>query len=172
MRRLGIITALLTLLMAVSASLALAAVTTTINPANAPGGTHLQRGAIGCAVGQDGLTVSCTGFQLNGVGNTNADLLLTASYSAVIDCRNPGGHIVESHQTTFSGTSSAALTPSRNGRLDVPGQSVGPDLALAEPCPNPNWTPEFQPGTLTLNSFSYTLTFAGFTAPYITITGP
>jgi hypothetical protein len=27
-----------------------------------------------------------------------------------------------------------------------------------------------QPGTLTLDSFTYTLTFAGFTSPYITIT--
>lgn len=73
MKRLGIITALLTFLTAVSASVALAVITTTINPANAPSGTHLQSGAIGCSVGSDGLTVSCTAFELAGVGNTNAN---------------------------------------------------------------------------------------------------
>jgi|SRR5215211_6481714 len=172
MRRVGIITALSMLLLAVSASVALAAITTTINPANAPSGTHLQSGAIGCAVGSDGLSVSCSAFELAGVGNTNAVVSLTANYSAIIDCRNPGGNIVESHETTFSATNEATLTPTRNGRLRVGARSVSPDLELAEPCPNPNWTPEFQPGTLTLDSFTYTLTFDGFTGAYITITGP
>jgi hypothetical protein len=36
-------------------------------------------------------------------------------------------------------------------------------------CPNPNWTPQIRAGSLTLNSFTYTLTFAGFSSPYITI---
>jgi len=170
MKRVGIITALLTLLTVVSASVALAA--TTINPANAPSGTHLQSGAIGCSVGSDNLTVSCSAFELAGVGNTNAELLLTATYSGVVDCRNPGGQIVESHETTFSATNEATLSPGRNGRLHVGARSVSPSLDLAEPCPNPNWTPEFHPGSPTLDSFSYTLTFNGFTDPYITITGP
>jgi hypothetical protein len=172
MKRLGIITALLTFLAALSASAGLAAITTTINPANAPSGTHLQSGAIGCAVGSDGLTVSCTAFELAGVGNTNAFLSLTADYSATIDCRNHGGNIVESHETTFTASNEATLTPTRNGRLRVGARSVSPSLDLAEPCPNPNWTPEFHPGTLVMDSFSYTLTFDGFTGAYITITGP
>jgi hypothetical protein len=172
MRRVGIITALSMLLLAVSASVALAAITTTINPANAPSGTHLQSGAIGCAVGSDGLSVSCSAFELGGVGHTNAFVSLAANYSAIIDCRNHGGNVVESHETTFSATNEATLTPNRNGRLRVGARSVSPDLDLAEPCPNPNWTPEFQPGTLTLDSFTYTLTFDGFTGAYITITGP
>jgi hypothetical protein len=158
------------LVLALSASVALAAIVTSINPANAPSGTHLQSGAIGCAV--DGLDVECTAFELAGVGNTNAELSLTANYSAIIDCRNKGGNVVESHETTFSASNVASLSPSRNGRLRVGARSVSPDLDLAEPCPNPNWTPEFQPGTLQLDSFTYTLTFAGFTGAYITITGP
>jgi hypothetical protein len=170
MRRIRIITALSMLVLGLSASAALAA--TTINPANAPSGTHLQAGAIGCAVESDGLTVSCSAFELGGVGNTNADLSLTANYSGVVDCRNHGGSVVESHQTTFAATNEATLTPSRNGRLRVGARSVSPDLDLAEPCPNPNWTPEFHAGSPTLDSFTYTLTFAGFTSPYITITGP
>jgi hypothetical protein len=172
MRRASIITALSMLLLGLSASVASAVITETITPANAPSGTHVQTGDPGCVVGSDGLTVTCSAYELGGVGNTNAELLLTAQYSAVIDCRNKGGNVVESHETTFSDSNESTLSPARNGRLRVGARSVEPDLDLAEPCPNPNWTPEFHPGTLTLDSFSYTLTFAGFTDPYIEITGP
>ena len=168
MRRVGFVSALSMLLVAVSASLALAA--TVITPANAPSGTHLQSGAIGCAVESDGLTVSCTAFELAGVGNTNAFVSLTATYSGTVDCFNHGGNLVESHETTFTATNEATLTPSRNGRLRVGARSVSPDLDLAEPCPNPNWTPEFHEGSPTLDGWMYTLTFAGFNSPYITIT--
>jgi hypothetical protein len=169
MRRAGVIATLVTLLVAFSASVALAA--TVISPANAPSGTHLQGGTIGCAVGADGLTVTCTAYELAGVGNTNADVLLTATYSGVVDCRNHGGNVVESHETTFSAETGGTVRSSRNGRLRVGAQEVSPDLDLAEPCPNPNWTPEFHAGSPTLDSFTYTLTFAGFDDPYITITG-
>jgi len=143
---------------------------TVINPANAPSGTHLQAGTIQCTVGSDGLTVSCTPFELAGVGNTNALVSLTANYSGVVDCFNHGGNLVESHETTFSATDEALERPTRNGRLRVGARSVSPDLDLAEPCPNPNWTPQFHEGSPTLDSWMYTLTFAGFTDPYITIT--
>lgn len=155
---------------AVAALAAGAIAGTVINSANAPSGTHLQAGAIGCEVESDGLTVSCTAFELAGVGHTNAFVSLTANYSGVVDCFNHGGNLVESHETTFTATNEATLTPSRNGRLRVGARSVSPDLDLAEPCPNPNWTPEFHEGSPTLDGWMYTLTFAGFNSPYITIT--
>jgi hypothetical protein len=178
MKRLGIVTALLTLLMAVSASVALAAVAPgtygpdpgSFDPANAPGSSHLRSGSPSCTVNAD-LSIDCSAYVLGGVGHTNADVSLTGTYSAIIDCRNHGGQVVESHETTFDASDSETVTSSRNGQLRVPAQSVAPDLALGEPCPNPNWTPEFQPGTLQLESFAYTLTFAGFSA-YITISEP
>jgi hypothetical protein len=170
MRRLGIVTALSMLLLALSATVALAAIVTTINPANAPSGTHLQSGAIGCTVGAD-LSVSCSGFELAGVGNTNADVNLSANYSATIDCTNHGGNLVESHTADFSDSSSATVVSRKNGRMAVPAQSASP-FDAPQVCPNPNWTPSIRPGTLVLNSFTYTLTFAGFTGAYITITGP
>jgi hypothetical protein len=168
MRRVGIITALSVALMAVSASVALA-YNVTIDPANAPSGTHLQTGTIGCTDGTD-LSVTCNRYELGGVGHTNAVVSLTADYSAIVDCRNHGGNVVESHETSFSDDSEETVPSGRNGRLRVPQQSVGPDLDLAEPCPNPNWTPEFR--DLQLDSYTYTLTFDGFTGAYITITGP
>jgi hypothetical protein len=162
--------AIATVLVAAVAFPAAAPAQTVIDPANAPSGTHLQSGTIGCTVGADGLTVTCTTFELAGVGNTNADVSLVANYSAVVDCRNPGGNIVESHETTFSDETEFTVTSSKNGRLRVPAATASPDLALAEPCPNPNWTPRFHAGSPVLDGFTYTLTFAGFTDPYITIT--
>ena len=170
MKRLCALAALVVSALLVMASTSSAVISTDINPANAPSGTHLQSGSIGCAV--NGLTVSCTAFELGGVGNTNAALDLTATYSGTVDCFNHGNNLVESHETTFDASNTATLSPGRNGRLRVGARSVSPNLDLAEPCPNPNWTPRFHAGSPTLDSFTYTLTFVGFTDPYIEITGP
>jgi hypothetical protein len=138
------------------------------NSANAPGSSHLTSGSPSCTVATN-LSISCSSYVLGGVGHTNATVSLVANYSATIDCTNHGGNLVESHTTTFSDSSSATLTSSRNGQLRVPAQSASA-FDAPQVCPNPNWTPSIRPGTLTLNSFTYTLTFAGFTSPYITIT--
>jgi hypothetical protein len=97
---------------------------------------------------------------------------LTASYSATIDCTNKGGNLVESHTVTgFTDSDSDTVSSDDNGQLIVPAQSVSA-FAAPQVCPNPNWTPSIRTGTLTLDSFKYTLTFAGFTSPYITISEP
>src|SRR6266540_4363368 len=147
-RRVGIIGGLPMLLIALFASAAFAVAPGTytptsgsFNPANAPGSAHLASSTVQCVV------------------NAALD----------VDCTNHGGNLVESHTTTFSDSSSATLTSSRNGQLRVPAQSASA-FSAPQVCPNPNWTPSIRPGTLTLNSFTYTLTFAGFSSPYITIT--
>jgi hypothetical protein len=141
---------------------------TSFNPANAPGSSHLTSGSPSCTVNAD-RSIDCSAYVLGGVGHTNADVDLSANYSATIDCTNKGGNLVESHTTTFAADSSATVTSSKNGQLSVPAQSVSP-FSAPQVCPNPNWTPSIRGGTVTLNSFTYTLTFAGFTSPYITIT--
>ena len=176
MRRVGIVTALSMFLVALSASAAFAAVSPgtytptadSFNSANAPGSSNLKSGAVQCVV-NDARDVDCSAYVLGGVGNTNADVSLTANYSATIDCTNHGGNLVESHTSTFSDSSDATVVSSRNGQLRVPAQSVG-GFGAPQVCPNPNWTPSIRGGTLTLESFTYTLTFAGFASPYITIT--
>jgi hypothetical protein len=140
------------------------------NPANAPGSSHLTSGSPSCTVNAD-LSIDCSAYVLGGVGHTNADVLLTANYTAIVDCFNPGtnkNNPIESHQTSFSPTSETTVTSSRNGQLSVPTRSVSFTGAPVG-CPNPNWTPTIRPGSQTLVSFSYTLTFAGFSSPYITI---
>jgi hypothetical protein len=176
MRRVGIVTALSMFLVALSASAAFAAVAPgtysptadSFNAANAPGSSHLTSGTPLCVVNA-ALDVTCSAYVLGGVGHTNADVSLTATYSATIDCTNHGGNLVESHTSTFSDSSDATVASTRNGQLSVPAQSVSA-FGAPQVCPNPNWTPSIRAGTLTLESFTYTLTFAGFTSPYITIT--
>jgi hypothetical protein len=177
MKRVGIITALSMLLLALSATAALAVVSPgtytptagSFNTANAPGSSHLTSGSPSCTVNAD-RSIDCSAYVLGGVGHTNATVSLVASYSATIDCTNNGGNLVESHTANFSANSTATVPSTKNGQLSVPAQSVSGISSAPQVCPNPNWTPSIRGGTVTLNSFTYTLTFAGFTSPYITIT--
>src|SRR6266516_6257619 len=89
------------LLMALSAASALAAISgPSFDPTAAPTGTHVQRGTPSCSV--NGLRVSCSSYQLAGVGNTNATANLSVTYSATVVCINNGGNSSDSqHQGTF-----------------------------------------------------------------------
>ena len=172
MRRISIVLAVLVAAV-MTASVALAAVITTIDAANAPSGTHLQGGAIGCS---GSLAVTCTSFELAGVGHTNATVSLTANYTANVTCSNKGtnpNNDVESQATSFLVNTTFPATAAKNGRMLVGTAFVSPPSAPpAGSCPNGNWTAAFAAGSPTLVSYTYTLTFDGFTDPYITITGP
>ena len=178
LRKFGIIAVLSLLVTAFAAVPALAVAAGTYSPdpgsfnrANAPGSSHLAAGSPSCTVDAD-LDVNCSPYVLGGVGNTNATVSLTATYSATIDCTNKGGNLVESHTVAnFTDSDAATVRSDRNGQLIVPAQSVSA-FDAPQVCPNRNWTPSIQAGTLTLNSFKYTLTFAGFTSLYITISEP
>ena len=174
-KRLGIIAALAMMFMGLSVGAAMAVT----NFENAPSGAHYRQSATepvctSSTVPTTGaITVSCTGTQIAGVGNTNADLLLTVEGTANFVCHNPGNeNIVEPHSASVSETTETTLVPSRNGTLVVPAQSVSisPEEAAAQfECPNPNWTEEFT--GFTDLSFTYSLTFVGFDAPAILVTG-
>jgi hypothetical protein len=176
LRKIGIIAVLSLLVTAFAAVPALAAVSPgtytptadSFDSANAPGSSHLKSGTPQCVVNAN-RSINCSAYVLGGVGNTNATVSLVANYSATIDCTNHGGNLVESHTSNFSATSTASVASTRNGQLRVPTRSASP-FSAPQVCPNPNWTPSIRGGTVTLNSFTYTLTFAGFTDPYITIT--
>jgi hypothetical protein len=167
-------TALLTLIFAPTS--AFAAVQTTFNSAAAPTGTHVQTGTPSCSVSSTGV-VTCTSYELAGVGNTNAQANLAANYTATVQCRNHGGQIVEVKSQVTGATATTGQLSPRNGRLTVPSLSSSPaptasQFEASATCPNGNWTKETQTSTIALSSFTYTLHFAGFTGNYITITGP
>lgn len=176
MRKLGIIGVLSMLLLAFSASSALAAGTPVFNDAAAPEGTHVQTGAPSCSFVTGTQTVTCSTFELAGVGNTPATATLTATYSATINCTNRGGNLVEVHSDTVRAAATTGALAPEHGRLTVPALTATEPteaqvLAQAD-CPNPNWTPSVEPGSITLVSSVYTVTFEGFEGAYITIIDP
>jgi hypothetical protein len=162
--------------LALSASLLMvsgASATTNFN--NAPSGAHYANGSSEpvCTFTSE-LTVSCTGTAIQGVGNTNAELSLAVTSTFTGVCHNPGKNskVVEPFTRSDTNTTTATLTPSKNGRLVVPAESAtgesSADFLADFTCPNPNWTPEV---TGTAISFEYSLTFVGFAEPVILITG-
>ena len=145
----------------------------TFTSANTPGGTHIQSGAISCTVNAD-LSISCTGYELAGVGHTNVDVSLTATYSADVACNNPAGgknrnNDIEPQATILDATVSQDDIRAKNGRMDVQPMSIGPNTG-GNPCPNVNWEAQFV--NLALVSFEYTLTFDGAAGAFITIAQP
>jgi len=149
--------------------------TTTINPANAPTGTHFF-GTATCSVDTSTLLVTCSSYQLAGVGSSNATGALDTTYSATVNCTNHGGMLVPVKSSAQTApTTTGSLSP-KNGKLTVPSLNSSPvptaaQFEAAATCPNGNWTKSLQGGSITLSSFTYTLTFAGFSGPFITITG-
>jgi hypothetical protein len=175
MKRLGLVALASILGIVFSSSMALAVV----NFDNAPEGAHFRKGfgepvCTETTVPTTGaVTVTCTGTEIAGVGNTNANLSLTVTGTADFVCHNPGNDdIVEPHSASVSETTDTLLIPSRNGTIVVPVSSgtITPDEAAAAfTCPNPNWREEFV--GFSDVTFTYSLTFVGFDAPAILITG-
>jgi hypothetical protein len=133
-----------------------------------------------CVVSAD-LSITCgdgplgtLSYQIDGVGHTNATLDLTANYTATFLCTNGGRQLVEA-QTQAAEAAGTPLTISseRNGAITVPSVSITApvhvgDTGSGSPCPNRNWTWEIT--SVTLADFNYTLTFDGFTSPFISNT--
>jgi hypothetical protein len=144
------------------------------NFTNAPQGAHYANGYAEPICTISGTTVTCTSTAIAGVGNTNATvkLVVTSTISGV--CHNPGvnSKIVEPFSRSVTTETSSQLTSTKNGRLVVPSQTAtgtsSATFLATFTCPNPNWTAEV---TSNVVSYTYTLTFAGFTEPAILITG-
>jgi hypothetical protein len=103
------------------------------DPASAPNGAHVQSGSPSCTVNAGQTTVTCSAFEIGGIGNRNA---------------------TESLVVVFQSLSTSQRGEVRNGQVRFKELTSG--------------TPTTPP---TLPSFTYKLTFDGFTNPYITITG-
>jgi len=173
MKRLTLLAALVVLLIGASAGAAQAVT----DFDNAPSGAHYRQGYSEptCDIDQTAtaITVDCTGTQIGGVGNTNATLLLTVDATANFVCHNPGNHnVVEPHSDSVSDDTSDTIRPDRNGTLVVDPKSVtlsSQEAADQFTCPNRRWREEFV--GFSNVSYTYSLTFAGFSEPAILITG-
>ncbi|EXJ69174.1 uncharacterized protein A1O5_08109 [Cladophialophora psammophila CBS 110553] len=112
---------------------------------------HVQSGQISCTCNSDG-GVTCTSFQLCGVGNSNADVSLSSGFTATVECQNNGGQIVDVKTRTVTDSDSATAAPNKNGCLTVPQLSTQRPTTQsfldAAKCPNRNWTKQVLGGTL------------------------
>jgi hypothetical protein len=100
-----------------------------------------------------GTTLQATG-SVAGLGNQNIDVILTATGTASIDCRNPGGNIAPGQSKAVTVTGSRTNVEVKNGRANFTVVTEEP-VAPADACPNPQWTPivrdvEFTSATITV----------------------
>ena len=157
---------------AAGAAFAVAPAWAETNSANGPSGAHYANGEaepICSPTTPPG--VSCTDTIIGGVGNTNAALHFTVTYSATVTCTNKGGNTV-ALKTQFPNSTNLTLrSSSKNGQLPVPAvTSTKPsnvDFEAMAFCPNPNWRKQMVPNSAGVEGYLYTLTFAGFANPYI-----
>jgi hypothetical protein len=170
--------ALLAAAAALAAPAAFAA-TVAFDQSAGPQGAHVQTGSPDCTVAtvNNVPVVTCSTYELAGVGNTNAVGNLSATYSGTVLCTNPGGNVAPGQTQFPTIPTSTGTIQSKNGRLTVPALSsttnvnlINNDLIANTRCPNGKWTKSVQEGSIALQGFTYTLTFAGFTDPYILIT--
>lgn len=166
---------------AVAASaLAVLAVSTaawaTTDFANAPNGAHYKAPFVEPVCTLSGMSVSCTGTEIGGIGNRDADLVLSVSYAATVTCTNHGGKTVAVKTQVTTASSDDDDTAPRNGTLYVDAISVSEPpteqtFKDAARCPNGNWTKAIAAGTSpTVSGYTYTLTFDRFTNPFVSIT--
>src|SRR5215208_4986510 len=122
LRKFGIIAVLSLLVTAFAAVPALAA--TIVNFENAPQGAHFAQGQAAPTCTLSGLTVTCTGTQIEGVGNTNATVNLAVTSTFTGTCTNPGGHLVEPFTEQETTTTTSTIQSTRNGALIVNPQTA------------------------------------------------
>lgn len=172
LRKIGVIGILSMLLVAFSASVALAAPTS---------GVHFTRtGDPVCTISGSGAsqTVNCTS-ELAGLGNDAIESTVTVSGFAVYTCTNQGGNSAPGQNRVLEGPLSGPTTvippdAIKNGRATVTGSATltaRPTVSGAEAgCPNNNWT-----GTnpqLTITSVTWTATQGGVTLFSCTASNP
>jgi hypothetical protein len=139
----------------------------------APTGTHLQTGATRCQC-VDG-TVSCTAFQLCGVGGSEATVLLNSAFAAMVECTNRGGNTVEVKTNSIPVGGTTQTVSARRGCVSIPELTTGPrpsnsTFENAATCPNENWSKDVVANSIT-NTFDFSLTFSGFSCPYLSGSG-
>jgi hypothetical protein len=174
LKRVGyiVVPALLTLLLPTTAQ---AATATTVDFTNAPHGTRFMPGTPKPTCTVEGEDVTCTSYGLRRVGTTSAEALLWVTWTALIQCADETGQVVDVSVNEEEDGAIAYLES--NGRLAVPELATSPGFPQGHfgeiaTCPDEEWIPGVVPGSITVTDFSYDLTFEGFTRPAITITGP
>ena len=87
----------------------------------------------------EGTTLSVSG-SVAGLGNEDVKVVVTATGTAVVDCRNPGGNIAPGQRKTVDVSGQQVITDVKNGRINFAVTTVAP-APPPDSCPNSQWTP-------------------------------
>ena len=86
-----------------------------------------------------GTTLNVSG-SVAGLGNEDVRIVVTATGTAVVDCRNPGGNIAPGQRKTVAVTGQQIIQDPKNGRVNFNVTTLGPQPPPGS-CPNSQWTP-------------------------------
>jgi len=131
LRKIGMYAVLSLIVVALTASVALAART------GATGNAQFK--SVSITDNDDG-TVNASGL-ITGLGSDLVTLQLITSGTAFVDCTNKGGQLVEAQAQTADASTTTAPQRPENGRLVFDFDSTAPTTLTSNPCPNGNWTP-------------------------------
>jgi hypothetical protein len=130
LRKIGMYAVLSLIVVALTASVALAARST-------PTG-NAQFKSVDLVDNGNG-TVNASGL-ITGLGSDLVTLQLITSGTAFVDCTNKGGQLVEAQAQTADASTTTAPQRPENGRLAFNFTSTAPTELTTNPCPNGNWT--------------------------------
>jgi hypothetical protein len=137
-----------------------------------PSGAHLQSGTQQCEC--SGSQISCSSFEICGVGNTDASVQLESSCTATVTCTNRGLNTVDVKTQPVTASSNVVRANARNGCVRIPSVPLNEpstsQLEAAARCPNRNWRKSVVAGSVSCR-FSETVTFDGCQDPFTTVSG-
>jgi hypothetical protein len=161
LRKIGMISVLSLIVVALTASVASAA-------RQAPTGNAKFQSGPTFTLNDDN-SVTATGL-LTGLGSDNVSATLSVSATADVSCTNRGTQTVAAQQKLADvSTTQAALKP-ENGRLALNITTAAPSTLVGNPCPNRNWTPAIISGSVDVTSATLTLVQNGVTVAGTPIT--
>jgi hypothetical protein len=88
----------------------------------------------------NGVTLTASG-KLAGLGEGDVTIIVDATGTAAVECRNPGGNIAPGQSQTITTSGSQTLASAKNGTVTF-GITTGAPEVSSSACPNDKWTPE------------------------------
>ena len=174
LRRIGIISVLSLIVVALTAAVAFGAKPGT---GSTSGNPHYVGPAPDIVISGNTATVQ-PGAKIAGIGSEEVTFLLTVTGFVTSQCENPAGNVAPGQNSSFTLSGEpVVVTPDQTGTLTVPsgisasGPAVGDPLTQQQAgCPNPKWEGSVTSSTIT--SATLTVSQGGSVIPALTVTEP